>query len=65
VAGKTVPQQPLKWFWEGFNSVSHRLVDADGTPMLLKLKAVLRIHRILIRIHIFLGHPDPSIIKQN
>jgi hypothetical protein len=62
-----VPQQPLKWFWEGFNSVSHRLVDADGTPMLLKLKAVLRIHRILIRIHIFLGlpDPDPSIIKQN
>ena len=38
LTGKTVPQQPLKWFWEGFNSVSHRLVDASGTPMLLKLK---------------------------
>jgi hypothetical protein len=39
LTGKTVPQQPLKWFWEGFNSVCHRLVDASGTPMLLKLKA--------------------------
>jgi hypothetical protein len=53
MAGKTVPQQPLKWFWEGFNSVSHRLVDADGTPMLLKLKAVFRIH-------MFLGLPEPD-----
>ncbi len=59
VAGKTVPQQPLKWFWEGFNSVSHRLVDADGTPMLLKLKAMLRIH-------MFLGLPDPDpLVRDN
>ena len=38
LTGRTVPKQPLKWFWRGFNSVSQRLVDAEGTPMLLKLK---------------------------
>ena len=38
LTGKTVPRQPLKWFWEGFENVSHRLLDAQGTPMLLKLK---------------------------
>ena len=38
LTGKTVPKQPLKWFWEGFSSVTRRLVDAEGTPMLLKLK---------------------------
>ena len=38
LTGKTVPRQPLKWFWQGFENVSHRLLDANGTPMLLKLK---------------------------
>jgi len=38
LTGKTVPRQPLKWFWEGFENVSHRLLDKNGTPMLLKLK---------------------------
>jgi lysine-specific demethylase 3 len=38
LTGRTVPKQPLKWFWKGFSSVSQRLVDAYGTPMLLKLK---------------------------
>ena len=38
LTGKTVPRQPLKWFWEGFENVSLRLLDAHGTPMLLKLK---------------------------
>jgi len=38
LTGKTVPRQPLKWFWEGFENVSHRLLNAQGTPMLLKLK---------------------------
>ena len=36
--GKTVPNQPMKWFWEGFEKVSHRPTDENGTPMLLKLK---------------------------
>ena len=36
--GKTVPSQPMKWFWEGFEKVSHRPRDENGTPMLLKLK---------------------------
>ena len=36
--GKTVPSQPMKWFWEGFEKVSHRPTDENGTPMLLKLK---------------------------
>ena len=38
LTGRTVPKQPLKWFWSGFSSVSQRLVDENGTPMLLKLK---------------------------
>ena len=38
LTGKTVPKQPLKWFWEGFENTSHRLLDKNGTPMLLKLK---------------------------
>jgi len=38
LTGKTVPKQPLKWFWEGFEKVSCRPLDSDGTPMLLKLK---------------------------
>ena len=36
--GKTVPNQPMKWFWEGFENVSSRLTDSQGSPMLLKLK---------------------------
>ena len=38
MTGKTVPSQPMKWFWEGFEKVSHRPTDENGTPMLLKLK---------------------------
>ena len=38
LTGKTVPNQPLKWFWEGFENVSSRMKDSSGTPMLLKLK---------------------------
>ena len=38
LTGMTVPKQPLKWFWEGFSNVSQRLIDQNGTPMLLKLK---------------------------
>ena len=38
LTGKIVPNQPLKWFWEGFENVSLRLLDECGTPMLLKLK---------------------------
>ena len=38
LTGKTVPNQPLKWFWEGFENVSCRLQDSSGRPMLLKLK---------------------------
>jgi len=36
--GKTVPSQPMKWFWEGFEKVSLRPCDGQGSPMLLKLK---------------------------
>ena len=36
--GTTVPNAKLKAFWEGFQHVTKRLKDEQGTPMLLKLK---------------------------
>jgi len=38
LTGKTLPKIPLKWFWDGFENVSLRLLDSGGNPMLLKLK---------------------------
>ncbi|XP_055907043.1 lysine-specific demethylase 3A isoform X1 [Eupeodes corollae] len=38
MTGNLVPNQPMKLFWEGFQCVSKRLLDANGQPMLLKLK---------------------------
>lgn len=38
MTGNLVPNQPMKYFWEGFQCVSKRLLDASGQPMLLKLK---------------------------
>lgn len=38
MTGNLVPNQPMKLFWEGFQCVSKRLLDASGQPMLLKLK---------------------------
>merc|ERR1712123_56870 len=35
---KLIPQVPLKWFWEGFESLNSRMLDKQGMPMLLKLK---------------------------
>ncbi len=35
---KLIPQVPLKWFWDGFQSLRSRLLDKQGMPMLLKLK---------------------------
>ena len=36
--GTTVPNAKLKDFWDGFQHVTKRLKDEQGTPMLLKLK---------------------------
>merc|ERR1719471_63349 len=33
-----IPQVPLKWFWDGFESLTSRMMDKQGMPMLLKLK---------------------------
>lgn len=38
LTGTTVPNQPMKRFWDGFNSISKRIKDDNGEPMLLKLK---------------------------
>lgn len=35
---KKIPQVPLKWFWDGFETLKSRLLDQQGMPMLLKLK---------------------------
>ena len=39
LTGNSVPDQPMKKFWEGFEIPSKRLKDHNGEPMLLKLKA--------------------------
>ncbi|KAH8293007.1 hypothetical protein KR054_004872 [Drosophila jambulina] len=36
--GNLVPNQPMRHFWEGFQCITKRLLDANGKPMLLKLK---------------------------
>lgn len=36
--GKSIPNVPLKIFWDGFENLSARMVDENGLPMLLKLK---------------------------
>ncbi|XP_053960447.1 lysine-specific demethylase 3A-A isoform X1 [Anastrepha ludens] len=36
--GNLVPNQPMRYFWEGFQCIKKRLLDAYGKPMLLKLK---------------------------
>jgi len=36
--GNSVPNQPMKKFWEGFERLTKRLKDEKGQPMLLKLK---------------------------
>ncbi|XP_017478881.1 PREDICTED: lysine-specific demethylase 3A isoform X2 [Rhagoletis zephyria] len=36
--GNLVPNQPMRYFWEGFQCIKKRLLDASGKPMLLKLK---------------------------
>ncbi|ALC47088.1 JHDM2, partial [Drosophila busckii] len=36
--GNLVPNQPMRHFWEGFQCIHKRLLDANGKPMLLKLK---------------------------
>ncbi|CAD6208707.1 GSCOCG00003515001-RA-CDS [Cotesia congregata] len=38
MTGHTVPHQPMRKFWEGFEHFSKRLKDDKGNPMLLKLK---------------------------
>lgn len=38
MTGKVVPNQRLKKFWDGFDSMRKRLRDDDNIPMLLKLK---------------------------
>ncbi|EDW83862.1 uncharacterized protein Dwil_GK13454 [Drosophila willistoni] len=38
LSGNLVPNQPMKHFWEGFQCMNKRLLDANGKPMLLKLK---------------------------
>ena len=38
LTGKTVPKASLAKFWSGFQYLSERYKDANGTPMLLKLK---------------------------
>jgi len=38
LTGQTVPKASLDTFWQGFSWIKHRLKDASGTPMLLKLK---------------------------
>lgn len=38
MTGDIVPNQPMRKFWEGFDSVSKRLKDDSGSPMILKLK---------------------------
>ena len=38
MTGKTVPNQPMRKFWEGFEYQSKRLKDDKGNAMLLKLK---------------------------
>jgi lysine-specific demethylase 3 len=35
---KMIPKVPLKWFWDGFESLTSRMLDKQGMPMLLKLK---------------------------
>lgn len=40
LTGHLVPNQPMKKFWEGFESISMRLKDKNGQPMLLKLKVI-------------------------
>lgn len=41
LTGNTVPNQPMKKFWEGFERLTKRLKDEKGQPMLLKLKVLL------------------------
>lgn len=36
--GNLVPNQPMRYFWEGFQCIKKRLLDVNGKPMLLKLK---------------------------
>jgi lysine-specific demethylase 3 len=36
--GKLVPNQPMRRFWEGFQTVAKRLKDDKGNMMTLKLK---------------------------
>ena len=36
--GNILDQVPLKWFWDGFESLNSRMLDKQGMPMLLKLK---------------------------
>ncbi|XP_014240695.1 probable JmjC domain-containing histone demethylation protein 2C isoform X3 [Cimex lectularius] len=38
INGNTVPNQPMRKFWDGFESVSKRLKDERNNPMILKLK---------------------------
>ncbi|XP_034938275.1 lysine-specific demethylase 3B isoform X1 [Chelonus insularis] len=38
MTGHTVPHQPMRKFWEGFEHLTKRLKDDKGNPMLLKLK---------------------------
>eukprot|EP00095_Tigriopus_kingsejongensis_P003194 maker-scaffold91_size383040-snap-gene-2.25 protein:Tk03194 transcript:maker-scaffold91_size383040-snap-gene-2.25-mRNA-1 annotation:"probable domain-containing histone demethylation protein 2c" len=37
-SGKSIPKVPLRAFWDGFQSLEERLKDAEGRPMLMKLK---------------------------
>lgn len=38
ISGKTLHNQPIRKFWEGFEYVGKRLKDSNGIPMILKLK---------------------------
>lgn len=38
LTGATVPNQPMKFFWDGFDYINRRMKDDNGEPMLLKLK---------------------------
>ena len=38
MSGKSIPNVPLKLFWDGFENLNDRILDKRGTPMQLKLK---------------------------
>jgi hypothetical protein len=50
LTGNTVPNQPMKKFWEGFERLTKRLKDEKGQPMLLKLKVCIHLREKFLTI---------------